>query len=94
MNWYAKLEAWGYPRASELAPILEELELNPEAYGWDPITNFLNWLLEQIKPYLVDVGLIGLGAIITLLAGGWYRAIGLIPMGYGIYDIMKRVGAI
>jgi hypothetical protein len=32
MDWYSKLEAWGYPRASELAPTLERLGFNPEVY--------------------------------------------------------------
>jgi len=32
MDWYEKLSSWGYPRAGELAPILESLGFNPEAY--------------------------------------------------------------
>jgi len=33
ITWYEKLVAWNYPRASELAPALEELGLDPEAYA-------------------------------------------------------------
>jgi hypothetical protein len=34
MNWQYKLEAWGYSRASELAPILVELGLDPAQYKY------------------------------------------------------------
>jgi len=33
MDWLTKLRAWNYPYAEYLAPRLEELGLNPNAYG-------------------------------------------------------------
>jgi len=68
-------------------------EWQPLAW-YDPIADFFRWLWEQIKPWMVDVGLIGLGALITWLAGSWYKAIGVIPMGIGIYDILVKTGVI
>jgi len=68
-------------------------EWKPLAW-YDPILDFLRWIWEQIAPWAVDVGLVALGAIITWLAGGMYKAIGVIPMGFGIYRILSRVGVI
>jgi len=110
--WVEKLEEWNYPKPYELAPILEELGLNPEDFQnplqlglklrqipipmawWDPIIWFFQWLWEIIKPYAVDIGLITLGGFMTMILSGWYKVAGLIPLGYGLYDILKRVGVI
>ena len=34
MEWTTVLQVWGYPKASELAPVLEEIELDPSAYRY------------------------------------------------------------
>jgi len=36
MDWYTLLSIWKYPKAGELAPILEELGLEPKySYPWE-----------------------------------------------------------
>jgi len=120
ITWLEKLEAWNYPRAEELAPVLEQLGIEQRLFTspvqlatclsklqrpewiplwtwediWKVIKNFLDWVWSFIAPWAVDVGLIALGAVITWLAGGWYKAIGVIPMGVGIYRILDRTGVI
>jgi len=61
---------------------------------WNPIQQFLQWVWEQIQPWVVDIGLIALGGFITWWAGGWYKAIGAVPMVLGIYRILVRTGVI
>jgi len=112
MDWYSKLEEWGYPRVYELAPILTDLGLDPEKYvhplelardlkaivipleWWDPIKWFFEWLWGMISPWAVDIGLILLGGLISWVTTGWYRAIGIIPIGIALYRILKRTGVI
>lgn len=61
---------------------------------WDPLQQFLQWVWEQIKPWITDIGLIALGGFITWWASGWYRAIGAVPMVLGLYRILVRTGVI
>jgi hypothetical protein len=68
-------------------------EFRPLAW-YDIILDFFAWLWSMIAPYAADIGLIAVGAFITWFAGGLYKAIGLVPMLYGVFDIMKRFGVI
>jgi len=129
MRWEEVLSVWGYPGASELAPILEELELDPEKYhypwelavdlrkridvstktifvrgewrplAWyDPILNFFKWVWEQISkifmPYVTVIALVGIGGLITWIAHGYYKVFGVIPIGIGIYLLLKQLGVV
>jgi len=121
MDWYEKLSSWGYPRAGELAPILESLGFNPEAYtspyqlGRDlrryyeqsvrarleippEITDFLNWLVEQIKKFLQEniapISLMIGGGIATMVLPKWYKVIGVIPVVGGVYLMLRHYGVV
>lgn len=116
MRWIDVLTVWGYPKASELAPALEELGLDPNKYHypWElgrdlksivKTRGIPDWILEKlgeffkwlgsiiyeylIKPYAIPLGLIVVGGIVTWVASGWYRALGAIPIGVGVYMLVK-----
>jgi hypothetical protein len=48
ISWLTKLEAWNYPKASELAPKLEEIGLDPNryTYPWE-LGKDLHSLIDQ-----------------------------------------------
>lgn len=62
---------------------------------WDDITKFFKWLGEQIwnwiSPYAADIVLITIGGVASWFLSGWYKAIGVIPVAYGIYDVYQTV---
>lgn len=121
MNWYEKLSIWQYPKAEELAPVLEELGFNPEAYtspyqlGRDlrrfseqqarirleipsEITDFLKWLVEQIKKFIQEniapISLMVGGGIATMFLPKWYKVIGIVPIVGGVYLMLRHYGVI
>jgi len=72
-------------------------EWRPLAW-YDPIIEFFKWLWDRLKevlyPYMKYVILILLGAGITYIASGWYKALGVIPIAIAVYFLLKEFGLI
>lgn len=59
-----------------------------------PVKDFLKWLWDQVAPYAVGVGLLGLGAFITWIMPGDYKLMSFPPIGGGLYLLLHQGGVV